>query len=161
MKRLSLFFLPLLLLVFPYEPPAFADLETTYFVIVNEKNTTDLNIDEKSILLRRLYLKEQTWWPKGGKSLFFARNENSMEEQVFRKIILLISDRQLDDHWIRMKQTRGVTPPRSVNSTRILLRQIKSRPDAVGVISKSDYLKFVKDDPQIRIFTTISVMAND
>ncbi len=46
---------------------------------------------------------------------------------------------------------RGLTPPRAVNSTRILLRQMQLRRDAVGIISEHDYLKHAKDSPRIKV----------
>jgi len=50
-----------------------------------------------------------------------------------------MSGAQIEDHWMRMKQTRGETPPRSVKSSRIVLRQIQLKENAVTVIAKSEF----------------------
>ena len=127
------------------------NIDEKFYVVVNEE--CDVDLEDKNVfhLLRRLYLKQQTFWPSGETSVFFARNEVSAEEKAFRKVVLHMTDAQLDDHWVKMKQMRGLTPPRAVNSTRILLRQMQLRRDAVGVISEHDYLKHAKDSPRIKV----------
>lgn len=127
------------------------------FVIINAQNDSlDRNEDVKAIL-RRIYLKEITSWPSGDRAIFFGRPADSEEEQAFRAAILGMSDDALEEHWTRMKQIRGETPPRAISSTRILLRQIESKKNAVGVISDEDFSKLIADSDDHRIIETIDI----
>lgn len=132
-----------------------------FYVLVNAENDVVLDDENAHVLLRRIYLKQLTAWPSGKKSYFFARKDETDTEGAFRKIILKMSDAQLNDHWLKMKQIRGSTPPRAVGSTRILLRQLEIRSGAVGVVSAEDFNKHAKDNPKIKILTTFVVLQND
>lgn len=111
-------------------------------IIINSENIIEMPEDRTVAMLRRLYLKQKTTWPDGRSAIVFARPGNSVEEIAFRRSILGMSDNQLHDHWLRMKQTQGETPPRSVDSVRILLRQIRNKPEAVSIVSRKDLEKY-------------------
>lgn len=140
--------------------PVSASAQSKFYALVNTKNDISLTENEIPILLKRLYLKKSTEFPGGKKALFFARRKDSLEEIAFRKTILKLKQSQLEDHWLRMKQTRGLTPPRGIGSTRILLRQLKSRPEAIGVLSEQDYRKHAKELSDVKILLTFMV-TND
>ncbi len=140
--------------------PVSASAKFKFYVLVNTENDISLAENETLILLNRLYLKKSTEFPGGKKALFFARRKDSLEEIAFRKTILKLKQSQLEDHWLKMKQTRGLTPPRGIGSTRILLRQLKSRPEAIGVLSEKDYRKHAQDLSDVKILLTFMV-TND
>ncbi|MGF1545185.1 MAG: hypothetical protein ACFB00_11910 [Parvularculaceae bacterium] len=124
-------------------------------VLVNAHNEISLDEDETKRLLRRLYLKERSSWPDGERAVFFARASADVAERRFRREILDMTDASLDDHWIRQKQTRGETPPRAVRSTRILMRQIERRPNAVGVVTKSEFDELSGTHENVRILISL------
>ena len=135
--------------------------EAQFYVLVNGANNSAMDEKNVHVLLRRIYLKQQTAWSSGKKSYFFARKDANSAELAFRKIVLGMSDSELDKYWLRMKQVRGLTPPRAVGSTRILLRQLQIRGGAVGVVSEEDYHKYVENNPHVQVLTTFMVPHND
>ena len=128
-----------------------------FLIVVNKDNDILKRESDVEELLRRIYLKEVTSWPGGERAVFFGRPSDSPEEQAFRMKILNMSDDGLEEHWTRLKQIRGETPPRAISSTRILLRQIDSKKYAVGVVSKRDFESLVDLDGSHRVISTIKV----
>lgn len=117
---------------------AFAASSDTYAIVVNVENAISGPRARTIETVRRLYLKEQRDWPDGSVAIGFARPAESDEEKAFRDLILHMDDSRLESHWLRMKQTQGVAPPRAVGSTTILLRQLRARPNAFGVVRSSE-----------------------
>ena len=126
-----------------------------FLVVVNRENDAVTRESDVPALLRRIYLKEVTAWPGGEPAIFFGRPADSAEEQAFRMKILQMSDDALEEHWTRLKQIRGETPPRAISSTRILIRQLDAKSNAVGVISRSDYESLVDSDDSHFIVSVI------
>ncbi|MEL7486299.1 MAG: hypothetical protein AAGJ87_03665 [Pseudomonadota bacterium] len=130
-------------------------------VLVNRENAVSVDEQEARRLLRRLYLKERTSWPSGERVVFFARSPDNIAEQLFRETVLDMRTGALDDYWLRLKQTRGETPPRAVGSTRILLRQIDAKANAVGVVSLSEYEALSQKYNNIRVLMTLDGENDD
>lgn len=150
MKKLIRSSLPAFFLAAALALPGAANAGETFYILVNSTNDAKAEGDAGLALMRRLYLKQQMAWPDGEPSLFFARTDGSQEEMAFRAVVLSMSNSELSAHWIRMKQMRGLAPPRAVDSTRILIRQLQSRPEAIGVVSEADYLKHAKSNPGVK-----------
>ncbi len=119
--------------------PAQSDVSAPFLVIVNAENEFSADNDTIKLVLGRLFLSEQKNWPNGGEAVVFARNKESAEQAAFRHVVLGKSESEVNNHWLRMKQINGESPPRSISSSRILLRQINMRPDAVSIITKNDF----------------------
>lgn len=149
----------LLAFFFAVMPVQSAELraEEKYHVLVHKASESRLGDREVLLFLKRIYLKQQTTWPDGSKVYFFARRQGSDEETAFRDVILSMNDAQLDDYWVKMKQKRGLTPPRAVSSSRILLRQLQMRANAIGVISGADFNKHAQNNPDVEILFTFEV----
>ncbi len=95
-----------------------------YVVLVNSENPLlDSNVDAKETV-KRLFLKELSSWPGDGPALPLGRSKSSPAEAAFISKVLGMTRAELDTHWLRLKQTRGETPPREVGSPLILFRQI-------------------------------------
>lgn len=135
--------------------PTIACAGEQFFVVVNAENKISNDSETLHRTLRRIYLKEITSWPNGDSSIFFARPEQTLEEQVFRQMILNMDDDALQEYWTRLKQIKGETPPRAVSSTRILLRQLQRKTNAVGVISKNEFDALAGADQNLRIVATL------
>ena len=108
-----------------------------YYVVVNEANGFNGSEDEAKALIRRLYLKNTKNWPGGETAVPFARKGTSDAQMALLQTILNMSDAEHVQHWARLKQTTGDTPPRAVGSNSILLRLIKREPGAIGVMEAS------------------------
>jgi hypothetical protein len=134
LKKLALLSLCLVL-------PAFVStnaLAQTYAVVVNAENDFTGDDAKKKTQIKRLYLKEQTAWPGGPDAIPFGRDEGSAEQTAFMQSVLGMSSSEIEGHWLKLKQIRGETPPRSIGSARILARQIGKNPGAFGVVLASE-----------------------
>ncbi len=119
------------------DSPGFA--QDSFALIINEDNPYTSNRKDMISLIARLYLKKGKMWPESDETCRpFDRAKNSPEHQHFMKTILKISEGRLSEHWAKMKQLRGDTPPRKIKSTRILLKLIEKNPGAFGIVSQKD-----------------------
>ena len=141
--------------------PANAQPMTEFYVIVNAANDEHAVDKTTSQLIRRLYLKQKTSWPSGYKATVFSRPNDSVEEQIFRRRILGMSNGELSDYWLQMKQVRGETRPRSIGSTRILLRQVNRKVGSLSVISKKDYDNYAHTFDQVRVLYSFQGAGDD
>ena len=111
----------------------------SFALIINEDNHSSGSRKEMISLIARLFLKKGKMWPESDLTCRpFDRGDTSQEHQEFIEKILKMSKGRLDDHWAKMKQLRGDTPPRKINSTRILLRLIQKNKGAFGIVSRED-----------------------
>ncbi|MEQ8387926.1 MAG: hypothetical protein RLP16_06510 [Alphaproteobacteria bacterium] len=108
-----------------------------FILVVNSANPIAAGGDTKTVI-KRLYLKQMSEWPHGEKSIVFDREPDSAAYQGFIASVLGMSQAELDDHWLRLKQTTGDTPPRSVGSARILVRQIEKNAGALSYMPASE-----------------------
>lgn len=109
-----------------------------YAIVVNAANDYSASEDEMRTTVRRLYLKEQSEWPNGITAEPFAREADDPAHQAFLSNILGMSAADAENHWLRVKQTRGETPPRTVGSGRIIMRLIGRQDGAFGIVSAED-----------------------
>lgn len=120
-----------------------------YVVIVNAANPASGDDESLKKLIKRQFLKQQTTWPDNETAVPFARKSDSEAQLSFQRDILGMSRTELDAHWLRLKQTTGETPPREVGSTRILIRQVKNKKGAFGVIGKPEVASL---PAEVRVF---------
>jgi len=113
----------------------------SYAVIVNASNnyagdkTTVINV------VKRLYLKQQSSWPSGGKAKVLARKDGTPIQKAFIKSVLGMSDAELASHWISLKQKTGETPSRSVRSGKIVIKLVEKNANAMAFVEKGDLSK--------------------
>lgn len=106
----------------------------SYAVIGNAKNkVTEENVRHQ---LKRLYLKQQKRWSNGLTVTVFDRGSGTSEDRAFRNSALNMSLDELADHWLSVKQRTGETPPRTITSTRTLLKLIGRYEGSFGVVSE-------------------------
>ncbi|GER07521.1 hypothetical protein GCM10007972_20970 [Iodidimonas muriae] len=109
-----------------------------YVVLVNKANPTELSGDAAVDTIRQLYLKELSNWPNGLHADPFAREGGSPAQTAFINNILKMSPTAVTDHWTRVKQTKGETPPREVGSERILFRLIGKFEGGFAIVSAEE-----------------------
>ncbi len=109
-----------------------------FMVVVNADNPFSGDEGAVKAQLKRLFLKDQRDWPGGISAIPFGRDPEDPAQKAFATEILGMSESELDAHWLKLKQTAGETPPKSIGSARILVRQIAKNPGAFGLIAKSE-----------------------
>lgn len=97
----------------------------SFFVIVNSQNSFSADPEQMKVVVSRLFLKKQSAWPSGELVKPYDRSPQSGEHQRFVEEILKIGEGHLLNHWAKIKQLRGETPPRSIKATSILLKLIE------------------------------------
>ncbi len=93
-----------------------------------------------AIEIRNLYLKESNQWRDGTISKPFARSPLSPSQVAFEKHILKMTETELKTHWLKLKQIRGETAPRTISSISILLRQLERKKGAFAVMQSEEYI---------------------
>lgn len=116
----------------PAPPPA------TYALIVNANNQTKDGTEAARKLIRTLYLKELTRWGDGVEAKPYARAATSDEHAAFLGSVLGMSEAELARHWLRVKNINGTTPPKQVDSDRLLLKHVARHDGAFGVVAASE-----------------------
>ena len=130
--------------------PAWA---TDYVVIVNAANpVAGDNADTRS-MIKRSYLKEMSAWGNGSEAQPLAREAGSAVQQAFHKSVLEMSDAAVDDHWLRLKQIKGETPPREVGSARILFRLVGKYEGAFSFVTTEEAAEI---PPEVKVLFTFS-----
>lgn len=143
--------LPLLLALLPLwqdppaprpaaEPPRFA-------VVIHAGNELTVSGDEARALIKRLFLKELTRWPDGSEARIYARVAESAPQAAFRRQLLAMSEAELARHWLKQKSMNGTTPPKEVDSDRLVLKYVAKYQNAVGVVE----LASLKDVPGVKV----------
>lgn len=107
---------------------------TSFVVIVNDQNSFSGDPSDMKVVVSRLFLKKQSAWPDGELVKPYDRTLHSQEHQRFVKDILNLKEGKLLEHWAKMKQIRGETPPRSIRAASILLKLIKKHKGGFGVV---------------------------
>ncbi|MFQ5347550.1 MAG: hypothetical protein ACE5ED_06860 [Rhodothalassiaceae bacterium] len=111
-----------------------------YVVLVNADNPLLDSGANAQETVKRLFLKELTSWPGGVAAKPLGRTKASPAHAAFVAKVLGMSESELETHWLRLKQTRGETPPREVGSTLILFRQIARDPGAFAPATAEEAL---------------------
>jgi len=110
------------------------DKKATYALVVNANSKCTLTGDEAKALIKKLFLRELTQWPDGTEAKPYAREAAAAEQVAFLKDVLGMTDAELARHWLKVKNTNGTTPPKDVDSERMLLKHIAKSDGAFGVV---------------------------
>lgn len=121
--------------------PAIALSEPIDDIVIVANNATELPNDPEAarIKLRQMYLKQSRAWPNGVDTQPFARPSESDVQRKFEEFILMMNEDELAAYWLRLKQTRGETRPKTIGADRIFLRQIARKPGTFGAISRESF----------------------
>ena len=120
--------------------------EDSFALVVNHNNPFSGDRQETISLIARLFLKKGKMWPKSDITCRpFDRDGDSIEHRHFVQGILKMSKGRLAEHWAKMKQLRGDTPPRKIKTTRILLKLIQKNEGAFGIVSQDEVSNLPKD----------------
>ena len=108
--------------------------KATYALVINANSKCTLTGDEAKALIKKLFLRELTQWPGGVEAKPYAREAAAAEQVAFLKDVLGMTDAELARHWLKVKNTNGTTPPKDVDSERMLLKHIAKSDGAFGVV---------------------------
>lgn len=103
-------------------------------LVVNSANKCTDTGDAAKATIKKLFLKELTQWPGGLEAKPYAREAASAEQVAFLKLVLGMSEAEIARHWLKMKNMNGTTPPKDVDSERMLLKYVAKTPGAFGVV---------------------------
>jgi hypothetical protein len=110
------------------KPPA------KWAVVVNSANKCTDTGDAAKATIKKLFLKELTQWPGGLEAKPYSRDGLAPEQVAFLKLVLGMSEAELARHWMKMKNMSGTTPPKDVDTERMLLKYVAKTAGAFGVV---------------------------
>lgn len=134
MLKLALLSLLLLLSAAPVEQDKKTD---TYAVIVNTKNKCSHKGAAAKATLKKLFLKQMAKWPDGTAAKPYGRKSGGTEQGAFVKGVLGMSAPELARHWLKMRNMNGTTPPKGVNSDRMILKYVEKHIGAFSIVTVS------------------------
>ena len=108
----------------------------SYAIIGNASNSVTSESAKQQI--KRLYLKQQKKWRSGATATVFDRGEGTMEDKIFRERVLDMDPSACSNHWLSIKQKTGETPPRTIKSTRTLLKLVSRFEGSFGVVNQKE-----------------------
>lgn len=118
--------------------------KATWALVVNAKNRTTATGDAARAVVKKLFLRELTQWPDGVDARPYAREDRSAEQAAFVAHVLGMNDAELARHWLRLKNMNGTTPPKEVDSDRLVLKYVARTDGAFGIV-RIDAAKGVAD----------------
>lgn len=122
-----------------------------YAVIVNTQNPISGDADDLRNEVKRVFLKQKKNWAGGTAAKPFDRGRSSEVRAAFLSGVLQYDDPKLAEHWLKMKQTTGQTPPQAVSSERVLIKMIEKNAGGIGVVPQA----FVAELPaSVRVLFT-------
>ena len=128
-----------------------------FLVVVNANNRFSADETSMKAQLRRLYLKQQRTWPNAEECLPIGRPDESAAHDAWLQF-LDMTEEQLSEHWLTLKQTTGDTPPESVTSVRSLLRQIARNKGAFSIIEDAEARKL---PAKVRVLFRLDLMLDE
>mgnify|MGYP000871591659 FL=1 len=117
--------------------------KATYAVVVNSKNAATETGDAAKTLVKKLFLKDLSQWPNGTEAKPYSREATSAEQAAFVKDVLGMNDAELARHWLKIKNMNGSTPPKEVDTDRMVLKYVAKYDGAFGIV-KIDSAKDVE-----------------
>jgi hypothetical protein len=118
-------------------PAAVVRPPETYALIVNAGNSVQDGSGAVRKTIRTLYLKDFTRWANGVEAKPYGREPTSGEHVAFVSEVLGMSEAELARHWLRLKNMNGTTPPKEVDSDRLLIKHVARHDGAFGVVKAS------------------------
>lgn len=116
-------------------------------VVIHVENPIAERGEAARAIIRKLFLKELTHWPSGSEAKAYARSPDAPSQTTFRQTVLGMSEAELARHWLKQKSMSGATPPKEVETDRLVLKYVAKNPQAFGIVS----LESVKDATGIKV----------
>lgn len=112
-----------------------ASQEPPFVVIVNRGNPVKtMPIAE----LRRIFLKQTRMWPHAESVVPVDWDATSPTREVFSRLVLARSVREMGDYWVQQGVTQGLVPPSTQRSARAVLRFVASVSGAIAYLPTTD-----------------------
>jgi ABC-type phosphate transport system substrate-binding protein len=110
-------------------------LPQAFVIIVNRANPVKtLPIVE----LRRIFMKQSRMWPHAEPMVPVDWDSTTSIREAFSRQIFSRSVREMQEYWIKLSMTQGITPPSTQRSARAVLRFVASVPGAISYVAPAD-----------------------
>lgn len=109
-----------------------------FAVIVHQSNNYADSVEAMKQVVRQLFLKERSEWPNKIAVKPFARAAGSSEHDAFLNGVLKMTEADLANHWISLKQRTGQTAPREISRDSLLIKLVAKYEGSFAVVSKGE-----------------------
>jgi len=109
--------------------------KATYALVVNANNKATESGDAAKAIVKKLYLKNLTQWVGGTEAKPYSREGASAAQVAFQKEVLGMSESELARHWLKLKNMNGSTPPKEVDTDRMVLKYVAKAEGAFGIVT--------------------------
>ena len=121
--------------------PAAADKPARMAVVVSK--TSKLASIEWSEL-QRIFLREKIQWDDGSEITVFQRPSVHPLYGAFARAAVRKSPGELAEHWLNIKLTRGIDPPKVCASAMLLKRYLERTSGGIGYLAEDEVDETVK-----------------
>ena len=115
--------------------PSASSQGSGFALVVHAKNPRVAGSESAKATVRTLFLTQLSEWPDGTEARPYGREDGSEAHQAFVANVLNMTDAALARHWLRVKNSNGTTPPKQVDSDRLVLKFVARHAGAFGVVS--------------------------
>lgn len=107
-----------------------------FAVVVNAGNQYSGGESDAKEMVKQLFLKNRSRWPGNTEAKPLGRRADSPPHKAFLEKVLKMSEAQLAQHWLSLKQKTGQTPPRAIGSDKMLIKMVAKYQGGFSVVSK-------------------------
>ncbi len=118
--------------------PAYAQNNDQFVIVVHQSSNLAQSDSSMMASIKQMYLKEKTKWSNGMDAVPFDRPNGSPVKVAFLQTVLGMSETQLAEHWISVKQKNGTSPPRVIPSSSLLLKFLERYPGSFAMMSREE-----------------------
>ena len=123
---------------------------SSYSIIANKELAENLNSVQGERLKREiklLFLKQKASVKSSAPAKPASLPVTNKGFEAFRDDVLKMTQTELDDHWVRIRQITGDLPPREYRSNRSTLRYVAKNPGGFGIVESL----FAKENPNVTV----------
>lgn len=108
-------------------------------VITNQSVAVASNQTDIKVMLKKMYLRQLNEWPDGSPVKVYLPEQGSAALSWFYEQILEMSESEVAEYWLKLKQKTGETPHRQIASSSMLLKVVNQFEGAWGVVPTSEF----------------------
>lgn len=128
-----------------------------YAVIVHPSNKAKFAKDEEARqVVRKLFLRTSANWTRDLEAKPYYPGEKEAVHRALLDKVLGMSSAELARHWITMKNTRGIAPPKAVEGASKMRKYVSHFEGGLGIVPYEEGLESGKD--KVRVLFIVEVV---
>ena len=115
------------------------------YVVITHSPMPEMDESETKKIVKQLFLKQRDTLPNNERSMALMPRKNAASYPPFLENVLMMTPQELDAYWKIQRTHKAASPPREVNSDRLMVHLVKNTLGAIGIVPKAAYEKYQHD----------------